>query len=179
MPGLMAYLESARKEFLRYKSLGEAALEQLTDSELYASAGTASNSAAVITRHMAGNMLSRWTNPLEEDGEKPWRHREEEFGDPPPTRAALMAYWASGWSCLFNALTLLEAAPSDTILRIRGEAHSPVEAVNRQLAHYAYHVGQLVLIGKQYRGTEWKYQSIPPGESEAFNQAMLKSGKKP
>ncbi|WP_088340844.1 DUF1572 family protein [Robiginitalea sediminis] len=170
----MDYFTSVRREFLRYKSLGENTFAQLTDSELYWKPSPTSNSAAIIATHMAGNMISRWTRVLEEDGEKSWRNREGEFTDPPPTREALLAYWEKGWGCLFEALELLERAPEGTLLHIRGEAHTPAEAINRQLAHYASHAGQLVFLGKILKGESWRYLSIPPGQSEAFNRQMLR-----
>ncbi|MDG1572585.1 DUF1572 family protein [Robiginitalea sp. M366] len=167
------FIPSARTEFQRYKDLGDRALSQLSDAQLFASPGPGSNSAAVIVQHLAGNMLSRWTRFLEEDGEKPWRNRESEFREPAQDRKVLMARWEAGWECLFEALDQLEGLPPETRLHIRGQAHSPEAAVTRQLAHYASHVGQLIYLGKWLLGESWQPLSIPPGQSEAFNRRMM------
>jgi len=164
------FLESARTEFERYRKLGEEAMAQLSDRELYLQPGPADNSVAVIANHLAGNMLSRWTHFLAEDGEKPWRNREAEFGTPPATREKLMAHWQGGWICLFAALETLDGADPGAKVLIRNQPHSILQAVHRQLAHYASHVGQMVYLAKMLKGPNWKYLSIAPGQSEAFNR---------
>ena len=166
------FIESARFEFERYKKLGDAVLCQVNDLQLYFEPGGGCNSLAVLVKHMAGNMRSRWTDVLNTDGEKPFRNREEEFRNPPETRAALLDLWESGWKSLFLALDTLEDAPRDTTLAIRHEPHSVFQAVHRQLAHYSYHTGQMISLGRLLLGTSWEFQSIPPGMSEAFNKSM-------
>ena len=163
-------LTSYRKQFAYYRHLGERTLAQLSDEELFRDDAAGSNSVAVIVKHLAGNMASRWTNFLTEDGEKPWRQRDEEFVADFPDRAALEAAWAAGWATLEHTLAGLEPAQLATIVYIRNEGHTVAEACNRQLAHYAYHVGQIVLLGKRLRGTEWRSLSIPKGASRAFNE---------
>ena len=173
------FLKSARLEFAHYRQLGERAMAQLSDRELYLQPGPADNSIAVIANHLAGNMLSRWTNFLEEDGEKPWRNREAEFGEPPRERGALMQHWHAGWACLFEALdTLGQTDPGAQVL-IRNQPHSISRAIHRQLAHYASHVGQIVYLAKHLKGVGWEYLSIAPGQSEAFNKQLFGTGPKP
>lgn len=173
------FLSSARSEFGRCRQLGEKAMAQLSDRELYLQPGPADNSIAVIVNHLAGNMLSRWTNFLEEDGEKPWRNREAEFGQPPRERTELMRHWQAGWECLFAALDTLREADSGAKVLIRNQPHSIAGAVQRQLAHYASHVGQIVYLAKHFKGAGWEFLSIPPGQSEAFNQHLFGTGPKP
>ncbi len=173
------FLNSARSEFERYRMLGEAAMAQLSDRELYLQPGPADNSVAVIVNHLAGNMLSRWTNFLAEDGEKPWRNREAEFGPPPATREKLAAHWQAGWDCLFMALETLGGADPDAKVLIRNQPHSIPQAVLRQLAHYASHVGQMVYLAKMLKGPNWEYLSIAPGQSEAFNRKLFGPGSQP
>lgn len=170
------FLNSARSEFERYRKLGEAAMAQLSDRELYLQPGPADNSVAVIVNHLAGNMLSRWTNFLAEDGEKPWRNREAEFGTPPATREKLTAHWQAGWDCLFAALETLGGADPGAKVMIRNQPHSIAQAVQRQLAHYASHVGQMVYLAKMLKGPNWEYLSIAPGQSEAFNRELFGPG---
>lgn len=164
------FLSSARSEFDRYRRLGESALAQLSDRELYLQPGPADNSVAVIINHLAGNLTSRWTNFLDEDGEKPWRNREAEFGEPPGTRQMLMERWQSGWDCLFKALDALRETDPARRVVIRNQPHSIPQAVHRQLAHYACHVGQMIYLAKHFKGSAWEYLSIPPGQSESFNR---------
>lgn len=167
------FLSSAKAEFERYRSLGEAALAQLSDRELYLQPGPADNSVAVIVNHLAGNMLSRWTNFLAEDGEKPWRNREAEFEQPPATRDSLLQHWNAGWDCLFAALDALPQTDPGTQVMIRNQPHSIAQAVHRQLGHYASHVGQIVYLAKHLKGAGWQYLSIAPGQSEAFNKRLF------
>lgn len=158
--------------FRYYKKLGEGAMAQLEDHEFTTTHDADSNSVATIVKHMAGNMRSRWTNFLTEDGEKPDRNRDQEFESPPATRAETIAMWESGWKCVFDALEPLRDADLGRTVRIRGEAHSVLQAINRQLGHYAYHVGQIVLLAHQFRGPAWTSLSVPRGKSQAFNQQV-------
>src|SRR5580704_2870999 len=156
-----SYMEDARKILHQYKSMAEKAMEQVTDDELSQTLDSESNSIALIVKHMAGNLRSRWTDFLTSDGEKPDRNRDSEFEDPPTTRAALLAMWESGWACLFTALEPLSESDAGRTVKIRGEAHSVMQAVNRQLAHYAYHVGQIVFMAKHLQSAQWKSLSVP------------------
>ena len=163
------FLASARKQFAYYKLLGEQALSQVTDEQLHWQPSAESNSLATIVQHLSGNMRSRWTDFLTTDGEKPWRAREAEFDDRPRSRAAVLAEWEAGWQCLFGALDGLAEADLDRTIYIRNQGHSVTEAINRQLAHYPYHVGQLVFIARLAAGAAWQSLSIPRGNSAAYN----------
>lgn len=165
------YLTSARQQYALYKALGEKALSQVPDAALSWQPNPACNSMASIVKHLAGNMLSRWTDLLTSDGEKPWRAREAEFDNDLATRAEVLARWEAGWQCLFAALDSLTANDLKRTITIRHEPHSVVEAINRQLAHYPSHVGQLLLLGKLVQGEAWQPLSIPRGGSAAFNEA--------
>ena len=167
------YLQSVGYEFRRYKKLGDKTFAQLSDDELIWRYSQEDNSIAQIVKHLAGNMLSRWTNFLDEDGEKEWRNRDQEFTDPPSSKEALLDVWEKGWNCLFNALDSIDESNFDSKVKIRTEPHSIVEAINRQLAHYASHVGQIVFLGKMLKGKNWVSLSIPKGESAAFNKAKF------
>ena len=141
-----SYLEDSLAVFRYYKRLAERAMEQVTDEQLFAALDPEANSIAIIVKHMAGNMRSRWTDFLTTDGEKPNRNRDSEFVDPPATRNQLLAEWENGWACRFNAVEPLTDADLGRTVTIRGEAHSVMQAINRHLAHYAHHVGQIVLL---------------------------------
>jgi len=147
-------------------------MEQATDAQLFAILDDDANSIAIIVKHMTGNMRSRWTNFLTTDGEKPDRNRDGEFIDPPETRDALLAEWEHGWSCLFQALEPLTESDLGRTITIRGEAHSVMQAINRQLAHYPYHVGQIVLLAKHYASGRWKSLSVPRNQSAEFNRKV-------
>ena len=167
------YLENALKNFRGLKRLAEGALAQLDDREFFAAPDPASNSAALVVKHLAGNLRSRFTDFLTTDGEKPDRRRDSEFTvEEADTRASLMERWEGGWRVLFDTLDAL--APADLLreVRIRGEAHTVVEALNRQLTHYGYHAGQVVFLAKLLKSQEWKTLSIPRGESDAFDARM-------
>ncbi|HYL97251.1 MAG TPA: DUF1572 domain-containing protein [Terriglobales bacterium] len=166
------YLEDSLSLFRYYKKLGEEAIAQVSDEQLLATLDPEMNSIAQIVKHMAGNMRSRWTNFLTSDGEKPDRNRESEFEKPPATREVLMKMWEAGWNCLFKALEPLGAADAGRKVTIRGEAHSVMQAVNRQIAHYAYHVGQIVFLAKHLQHARWKSLSIPRNQSAKFNQRV-------
>lgn len=163
-----SYIEDSLSLFRQYKKLAEGAMEQVTDSELQVVLDSEMNSIALIVKHMAGNMRSRWTDFLTTDGEKPDRHRDSEFIDAPPDREALMELWESGWGHLFAALEPLSDADLARAVTIRGQAHSVMQAINRQVAHYAYHCGQIVMLAKHFRSGEWKTLSIARGKSEAL-----------
>lgn len=167
------YLENIRKLFRYYKSMGDKALERLDDEEIHYAFDPESNNCAVIAKHMAGNMLSRWTDFLQSDGEKTWRNREAEFEDDFESKEALLAYWEKGWTALFTAIDTLTVEDLDKIAYIRNEGHSVLEAINRQLGHYSYHIGQLVALAKAIKGSEWQSLSIPKGQSKAFNQSKF------
>lgn len=162
-------LSSFQKQFSYYRFLGESAMAQLSDEELFRDDEAGSNSVAVIVKHMSGNMKSRWTDFLTTDGEKPWRNRDDEFVADFSDRAALEAAWNEGWEVLENAINGLQPEQIDSIVYIRNEGHTVAEAMLRQLAHYAYHVGQILLLGKQMKGADWRSLSIPKGASTAFN----------
>lgn len=163
------YLTSVEKQFTYYKLLGEKTIAQLTDEQLFWQYNSESNSIAVIVKHMSGNMLSRWTDFLTSDGEKEWRSREGEFENTINTREELLARWNEGWECLFSALRLLTPEDLQREVFIRNQGHTVTEAINRQLAHYPYHVGQIVFIGKMARDADWTSLSIPKGKSDSYN----------
>jgi len=167
-----SYLEDAIPLFRYYKRLAERAMEQVTDEQLFVALDEESNSIAVVVKHVAGNMRSRWTDFLTTDGEKPNRNRDGEFIDPPATRAELMRVWDDGWACLFGALAPLREEDLPRKVIIRGEAHSVMQAVNRQLAHYPYHVGQIVLLAKHFAGEKWNALTVPRNKSAEFNRKV-------
>ena len=167
-----SYLDDSLSLFHYYKNLVERALAQLTDEQLTATPDSESNSVAVIVKHMVGNMQSRWPDFLTTDGEKPGRDRDAEFEDPPTTREALLAAWESGWQCLFTALEPLTEDDLGRTVTIRGEAHSVMQCINRQMAHYAYHCGQIVFLAKQLCSRDWKCLTIPRRQSAEFNRSV-------
>lgn len=168
------YLQSVRFEFRRYKTLGDKTFAQFDEKEIHWKYNENDNSIALIVKHMSGNMLSRWTNFLNEDGEKAWRKRDTEFEHPPKSKTELLAIWEKGWQCLFDALNAVNSDNFNARIKIRNEEHTIVEAVNRQLAHYANHVGQIVLLGKMIKGNNWLSLSIPKNSSEQFNAEKFK-----
>lgn len=164
-----SFLSSSIKQLKYYKSLGDKTFEQLNFNELQKEFAEDSNSITIIVKHLVGNMLSRWTNFLTEDGEKSWRHRDQEFMDTYQSKKEMIKAWESGWDCLFLAL---ESLSNDDLMQniyIRNEKHTITEAMIRQLAHYSYHVGQIVFLGKLIKGNQWKSLSIPKGKSDNFN----------
>lgn len=163
------YLEDAIRSFRSYKRLAERALEQVGDDEFFGQIDEESNSIAVIVKHIAGNQRSRWRDFLTSDGEKPDRHRDTEFELIEDTRESLMAFWESGWQTLFEALESLTPEDLERTVTIRGEPHTVVEAMNRQLTHYPYHIGQLVFLAKHLKASEWKTLSVPRNRSAEFN----------
>jgi hypothetical protein len=163
------YLKDVRAQFVKLKELAEKALTQVHDDELNVTLDAESNSIAVIMKHMAGNMRSRWTDFLTTDGEKPDRERDQEFViDGTNSRAQILATWEDGWSCLFAAISALTPNDLGKKVQIRGQGHTVVEAINRQLIHYAEHVGQIVLLAKHYAGPNWQSLSIPRGKSKEY-----------
>jgi len=175
------YLASSILIFKEYKKLAEKAIEQLNEEELFWKPEPESNSAYLVMKHLAGNMRSRWINFLTEDGEKPWRDRDNEFEDEPATglrvtKDEVIKMWNEGWQCVFDALEPLTPADLEKIVYIRSEAHSVMEALNRQVAHYSYHIGQIVYIAKIIRSAQWQTLSIPKGKgkSQEFNDNMMK-----
>jgi hypothetical protein len=167
-----SYIEDSLAVFRHSKQLGERAMAQVPDQQLFTALDEEANSIAVIVKHMAGNMRSRWTNFLTADGEKPDRNRDTEFEEPPATRQALMNLWEEGWARVFEALEPLSEADLGRTVTIRGEPHSVMQAINRQVAHYAYHVGQIVFLAKHYVGANWQSLSIPRNRSAEFNQKV-------
>ena len=167
-------VESIEGEYRRYKALAEGAIEQLDDGQLCQATGDGSNSIATIVWHVSGNLESRFTDFLEADGEKPWRDRDSEFLQRKVTRAELLEKWEKGWSVLFEALAGLNDEQLQEVVTIRGVPLSVADALHRSLAHAAYHVGQIVFLAKELRGGEWRYLSIPPGESAAYNENPLR-----
>jgi hypothetical protein len=163
------YLDSVKKQFEYYKMLGEKTFSQLTDEQLFWQYNTESNSIGTIVKHLHGNMLSRWTDFLTTDGEKEWRNRDEEFDNDIKTRTELLEKWTEGWACLFNALNSVAEQDLQKEIYIRNQGHTITEAINRQLAHYPYHIGQIVFIGKMVCDENWVSLSIPRGNSKMYN----------
>jgi len=164
-----SYLESAKKQFLYYKMLGEKAMDQLEPEQLFFAVNENTNSIATIIKHISGNMLSRWTDFLTSDGEKEWRNRDAEFENDLKSKQEVLDIWNKGWNCLENALTSLKPEQLSDIIYIRNEGHTVIEAINRQLAHYPYHVGQIVFYAKQLKNSEWDSLSIPKNKSGNYN----------
>lgn len=166
-------LAVALDELQKIKKLADKSIEQLSDDQLHHTIDPEANSVAVLMRHMAGNMRSRWVDFLNSDGEKPDRMRDREFEDPRQTRAELLAEWEHGWKCVFEALSPLTDADLQRTVYIRNEPHSVYKAISRQVAHYAGHAYQILLLAKHLQGPQWKTLSIPRGQSEEFNRRML------
>ncbi|MBA2524342.1 MAG: DUF1572 family protein [Pyrinomonadaceae bacterium] len=170
------YLRDALASFRAYKKLAEKALEQITDEEVFVTIDEESNSIAVIMKHLAGNMLSRWTDFLTTDGEKPERDRDMEFViEPQTSKSEVINYWEKGWQRTFETLQALQPEDLLRAVLIRGETHTVVQAINRQLAHYPYHIGQIVFLAKHFRSAEWKSLSIPKNKSAEFNKYLEKN----
>jgi hypothetical protein len=168
-----SYVEDAKAIFRQYKRLAEGAMAQVTDEQLCARLDPEMNSIAQIAKHMAGNMRSRWADFLTTDGEKPTRNRDSEFEEPPATRDELMAMWNEGWACLLGALDGLTDADLTRTITIRGEPHSAMQAINRQVAHYASHCGQIIFLAKHLQSANWQCLSVPRKKSAEFNQRVL------
>ncbi|AWX45650.1 hypothetical protein HME9304_02677 [Flagellimonas maritima] len=168
------YLKSVLFEFHRYKALGDKTFKQLSTDDIYWRNNPSDNSIAILTKHLVGNMLSRWTNFLVEDGEKEWRNRDTEFEAPYNSKKEMIVAWEKGWNCLFQAINSISSSNFNSKIKIRNEEHTLVEAINRQLAHYASHVGQIVFLGKMIKGNQWTSLSIPKDGSADFNKKMFK-----
>ena len=177
MEATNSYLESVKKQFLYYKTLGEKAMDQLEAEQLFVSINEDTNSIATIVKHLSGNMLSRWTDFLSSDGEKEWRNRDAEFVDTIKTKEELLDVWNKGWDCFLSALNGLEAEQLSQIIYIRNEGHTVIEAINRQLAHYPYHIGQIVFYAKMLKNSEWTSLSIPKNKSNSYNSEKFSKEK--
>ncbi len=171
------FLDSSIKLFRYYQSLGNKAMAQLTDEEVMRKPNDDSNSIALIVHHLSGNMLSRFTDFMTTDGEKPWRDREKEFSEAYPNKASMLAAWEDGWRCVFTALEPLREKDLPTIIYIRNEGQTVLEAIQRQLAHYASHVGQIIYQAKVIKGSQFQTLSIPKGGSAAFNDGKFSQEK--
>ena len=168
-----SHLKDTLDLFHYYKKLGERSMDQVEDAALFAAPDVESNSIAIIVKHMAGNMRSRWTDFLTTDGEKPDRNRDSEFEGPPASRSELMNIWEAGWECVFRALEPLSENDLNREVTIRGEKHSVMQAINRQIAHYSYHCGQIVFLAKHLQAGDWNSLTVPRGKSGEFNQKVL------
>lgn len=170
------YLEDALRTFREYKKLGERAFAQLSDEDFFRTIDDESNSIAVIIKHIAGNMLSRWTDFLTTDGEKPDRNRDMEFVMlPETTKDEMLAFWEKGWKCTFAALEPLTPDDLMRTVRIRGEDHTVVQAINRQIAHYANHIGQIVYLAKHFKSSEWQSLSVPKNRTAGMHASGVHS----
>ena len=164
-----SYLESVKKQFLYYKMLGEKAMDQLQPEQLFVQINEDTNSIATIIKHISGNMLSRWTDFLTSDGEKEWRNRDAEFENDLQSKNEVLETWNKGWQVFINTLDSLNPKQLSDIIYIRNEGHTVIEAINRQLAHYPYHVGQIVFYAKQLKNSDWESLSIPKNKSGNYN----------
>lgn len=173
----MSYLESAKRQFTLYKHLGDKAMAQISDEALSWQPDEESNSIAIIVKHMWGNMLSRWTDFLTTDGEKPWRDRDGEFVNDLKGREELLQKWEAGWECLFQALNSITDNDLERIIYIRNDGHTIMEAINRQIAHYSYHVGQIVYIARMTVREQWQTLSIARNKSADFNAGKFAQDK--
>lgn len=171
------FLTSCHKQFEYYKMLGEKTFDQLTEDQLFYQPNESSNSIAILVNHISGNMLSRWTDFLTSDGEKEWRQRDQEFEDVIKTKEEMKIQWEKGWSTLFIALDSIDESNFDTIIYIRNMGHSITEATHRQLAHYSYHIGQIVFLGKLLTDSKWMSLSIPKGNSTTYNKQKFDAPK--
>jgi Protein of unknown function (DUF1572) len=172
------YLEEARRQLRGHKRMGESAMSQLSDKDFFVTLDPEANSIAILVKHLAGNMRSRFSDFLTADGEKPNRFRDREFElSPAATREEIMAWWEEGWSIVFNAIDPLKPEDVMRTVTIRGEPHTVLQAINRQIAHYAQHIGQIVFLAKHLRSNEWKTLSIPRGKSEEFKKVPPKTYK--
>ncbi len=166
------YRTDAVQSFRNYKKMAERAIEQVSDEEFFALIDAEANSIAAIVKHISGNLNSRWRDFLTSDGEKPDRHRDTEFELIGDTRESLMQFWERGWQTLFDAIETLTPQDFSRNVPIRGEPHTIVEAINRQLTHYSYHIGQIVLLAKHFKSADWKTLSVPKNQSAQFNQFL-------
>jgi len=172
------YLNSVKKQFEYYKTLGEKTFEQIPEEKLFWKINNESNSISTIVKHLNGNMLSRWTDFLTLDGEKEWRKRDEEFDNDIKNKTELLLKWNEGWNCLFDAINPLTENDLEKEIYIRNMGHSVTEAINRQLAHYSYHIGQIVFLGKIIQNEQWNSLSIPKGKSNDYNNEKFSKPKR-
>ncbi len=175
---MTGYLSSIKKQFEYYKMLGEKTFDQVPEEKLFWQPNEESNSIAIIVKHLYGNMLSRWTDFITADGEKEWRNRDAEFEADIKTKDELLKKWNAGWQCLFDAINPLTENDLDKIIYIRNMGHTVAEAISRQLAHYPYHIGQIVFIGKLVQNEKWASLSIPKGKSNDFNKEKFAKPKR-
>ena len=178
-----SYISSCKKQFVYYKQLAEKAAAQLTDEMFFSTSITLNpslehNSIAIIYKHISGNMKSRWTDFYTTDGEKEWRDRDNEFIDQDWTREQVVSYWEESWELLFSVINNLDEDKLVRTIYIRNMGHTVVEALNRQMFHYAYHIGQIVLLAKQWRGDEWTSLSIPRNSSQRYNDSKFSKPKR-
>ncbi|HKC66883.1 MAG TPA: DinB family protein [Bacteroidia bacterium] len=171
------YLESVTRQFLSYKKLADQSIQQIDPQQLFIQPNENSNSMAVVIKHMAGNMISRWTDFLTTDGEKPWRKRDDEFENNVEDKEQLLKIWEQGWKVFLDTLGSLKTEDLQRTVSIRNEEHSVMDAINRQLAHYSYHVGQIVYMAKLLKQTEWNSLSIPKNKSSEYNAKKFSAGK--
>lgn len=171
------YLESVKKQFLYYKTLAEKAIHQIDEEQLFVALNDDTNSIAVIVKHLRGNMLSRWTDFLTSDGEKTWRNRDDEFVNTYSSKQEVLERWNEGWKCFFDTLDRLTPGQLNQIIYIRNEGHSVLEAINRQLSHYSYHIGQIVFYAKILKTTHWNSLSIPKNKSNDYNTEKFSNDK--
>lgn len=171
------YLHSVIKQFEYYKALGDKTFNQLSDKDFFWQYNDQSNSIAITVNHLWGNMMSRWTDFLTSDGEKEWRERDLEFESVIKTKEELQEKWEEGWKCLFNALNSINKDNFHTEIFIRNQSHTIIDAINRQMMHYAYHIGQIVYVGRMIKGDDWTSLSIPKGKSKDFNRDKFSKGK--
>jgi len=171
------YLESVKKQMLYYKTIAEKAMEQLSEEQLFVSVNEDTNSIANIVKHMSGNMISRWTDFLTSDGEKLWRERDAEFESFTTSKKDLLEIWDKGWKCFFNAINSLEPKQLSQIIYIRNEGQTALDAINRQLAHYPYHIGQIVFYAKMLKKGDWDSLSIPKNKSNDYNSDKFSKDK--
>lgn len=172
-----SYRNSIIKQFEYYKSLGDKTFAQLTEQELFWQSDVEGNSIAIIVKHLVGNMLSRWTNFLLEDGEKSWRNRDDEFVNSFSTKEDILNAWEKGWTCLFTALESVTENNLEDIVYIRNQGHTITEALNRQLSHYSYHVGQIVFVGRMLKKDSWESLSVAKNTSKAYNEDKFRKEK--
>lgn len=174
---MSSFLSASKKQLKYYQALGIAAINQCPEHLLFWQYNNESNSIAIIVNHISGNMLSRWTDFLESDGEKTWRNRDQEFQDILNTKEEILNSWNEGWNCLFNSLNKLSRSQLEDLVYIRNQGHTVSEAILRQLAHYSYHIGQMVYISRMAAGNDWKSLSIPKGGSKTYNEILFKKEK--
>lgn len=171
------YLQSVKLQFEYYKLLGEKTFEQISEEQLFWHYNDDCNSIAILVKHLCGNMISRWTDFLTTDGEKEWRNRDAEFENNLNSKDEVLFIWHRGWQCLFDAINTLDENDLMKTIYIRNQGHTVLEAINRQLAHYPYHIGQIVSIGKELKGNQWNSLSIPKGNSDAYNREKFEQPK--